>query len=102
MGMQKYVLNLHGVVLSLVHYIAETQDYPPLKMTCLLLCRKHWHFLSVCKMISEKCVSFRHEIIIFTLSMVLPVQLHFERCSRTDKGVSAARQLISLKISFYH
>ena len=26
-------------------------------------------------------------------------RLHFQRCSRTDKGVSAARQIVSLKIS---
>ena len=28
----------------------------------------------------------------------IPVQLLFQRCARTDKGVSAARQLVSLKI----
>ena len=27
-------------------------------------------------------------------------KLHFQRCSRTDKGVSAARQVVSLKISY--
>ena len=29
-----------------------------------------------------------------------PTKLQFQRCARTDKGVSAARQVISLKISY--
>ena len=27
--------------------------------------------------------------------------MSFQRCARTDKGVSAARQVVSLKISFF-
>ena len=28
-------------------------------------------------------------------------KLHFDRCSRTDKGVSAVQQLVSLKIGIH-
>ena len=36
---------------------------------------------------------------VVSLSCVVGLQMFFQRCARTDKGVSAIRQLVSVKIS---
>ena len=35
------------------------------------------------------------------LFLSILMQLQFQRCARTDKGVSAARQVVSIKISIF-
>ena len=44
--------------------------------------------------------SFAYHLIYFMAPMLFPfLQMSFQRCARTDKGVSAARQVVSLKMS---